>query len=73
MTITENKEKLNGHISWIGDGNNVLHDLLLASVSMGHDFSYATPLGYEPDKMIIDSKLDGVLPLLNLDKEGIKK
>ena len=54
MTITENKEKLNGHISWIGDGNNVLHDLLLASVSLGHDFSYATPLGYEPDKMIIE-------------------
>ena len=26
-----------------------------------------------PDKMIIDSKLDGVLPLLNLDKERSKK
>ena len=26
-----------------------------------------------PDKMIIDSKLEGVLPLLNLDKEGVKK
>ncbi len=53
MTITENKEKVNGHVTWIGDGNNVLHDLLLASVSMGHDFSYATPVGYEPDEMVI--------------------
>ena len=26
-----------------------------------------------PDKMIIDSKVDGVLPFLNLDKEGVKK
>ena len=26
-----------------------------------------------PDKMIIDSKVDGVLPLLNLDKKGVKK
>tara|TARA_Y100000588_G_scaffold349323_1_gene399609 strand:- start:698 stop:1663 length:966 start_codon:yes stop_codon:yes gene_type:complete len=26
-----------------------------------------------PDKMIIDSKLEGVLPLLNLDKEGVEK
>ena len=26
-----------------------------------------------PDKMIIDSELDGVLPLLNLDKEAVKK
>ena len=26
-----------------------------------------------PDKMIIDSKLEGVLPLLNLDKDGVKK
>ena len=26
-----------------------------------------------PDKMIIDSKLEGVLPLLNLDKKGGEK
>ena len=49
MTITEHKKMVNGHISWVGDGNNVLHDLLLASVSMGHDVSYATPVGFEPD------------------------
>jgi ornithine carbamoyltransferase len=54
MTITEHKEKVNGHISWVGDGNNVFHDLLLASVSMGHDVHYATPIGFEPDKTILE-------------------
>ena len=54
MTITEHKKNVNGHISWVGDGNNVFHDLLLASVSMGHDVSYATPIGYEPNATIID-------------------
>lgn len=53
MTITEHKKKVNGHISWVGDGNNVFHDLLLASVSMGHDVSYATPVGFEPDSEIL--------------------
>jgi ornithine carbamoyltransferase len=43
MAITENKKDLNGHISWVGDGNNVLHDLLLAGVILGHDVKYATP------------------------------
>ncbi len=55
MTITEHKKKVNGHISWVGDGNNVFHDLLLASVSMGHDVTYATPIGYEPNTEILKS------------------
>jgi ornithine carbamoyltransferase len=53
MTITENKKELDGHISWVGDGNNVLHDLLLAGVSLGHDVKYATPEGMEPNKDVI--------------------
>jgi ornithine carbamoyltransferase len=53
MAITENKKELNGHISWVGDGNNVLHDLLLAGVSLGHDVKYATPEGMEPNREVI--------------------
>jgi ornithine carbamoyltransferase len=53
MTITENKKELDGHIAWVGDGNNVLHDLLLAGVSLGHDVKYATPKGMEPNKDVI--------------------
>mgnify|MGYP000256149410 CR=1 FL=1 len=54
MVITENKKDMKGHISWVGDGNNVLHDLLLAGVSLGHDVKYATPEGMEPNVEVIE-------------------
>ena len=57
MAITENKKDLNGHISWVGDGNNVLHDLLLAGVILGHDVKYATPEGMEPNQEVVDLSL----------------
>ena len=57
MAITENDKKLKGHISWVGDGNNVLHDLLLAGVILGHDVKYATPKGMEPNQEVIDRAL----------------
>ena len=53
MTIVENIGDLDGHIAWVGDGNNVLHDLVLASAIMGIDVKFATPKGFEPDEDII--------------------
>ena len=40
-------------VSWVGDGNNVLHDLMLACGMLGIDFHYAFPKGFEPDKGIV--------------------
>jgi len=40
-------------LAWVGDGNNVLHDLLLGSVKLGMSVNIATPKGYEPDSNII--------------------
>ncbi len=53
MTITEFGQKDAGHIAWVGDGNNVLHDLVLAGVALGHDVKYATPEGMEPDSGVM--------------------
>ena len=53
MTIVENSEKMDGHVSWVGDGNNVLHDLLLGSAILGYDIKYATPEGLEPNDSVI--------------------
>jgi len=53
MTIVEHAERVNGHVAWVGDGNNVLHDLVIGAVAMGHDVKYATPSGFEPDEQII--------------------
>jgi ornithine carbamoyltransferase len=55
MTVMEafdTDEKL--RVSWVGDGNNVLHDLMLASVMLGHDVAYAVPKGYEPAEDVVD-------------------
>ncbi len=46
-------------VAWVGDGNNVLHDLMLGSVKMGMNVNIATPTGYEPnaDIMALTMKL----------------
>ncbi len=53
MTIVENGAKVNGHVAWVGDGNNVLHDLVLGCAILGYDVKYATPQGFEPDNNVI--------------------
>jgi len=41
-------------IAWVGDGNNVLNDLMLGSLKMGMHVQVATPTGYEPDAIIME-------------------
>ena len=53
MTIVERSANENGHVAWIGDGNNVLHDLVLASAILGFDVKYATPNGFEPNERVM--------------------
>ncbi len=54
MTILEKKESLEGlKIAWVGDGNNVLHDLMLAGAMAGCHVHWAVPKGYEPDADIV--------------------
>jgi len=40
-------------LAWVGDGNNVLHDLMLGSVKLGMNVQIATPTGYEPNAEIL--------------------
>ena len=55
MTIKEKFEDLKGiKIAWVGDGNNVLHDLILASAILGCDIYWAVPEGYEPDASVVE-------------------
>ncbi|MGH2726868.1 MAG: ornithine carbamoyltransferase, partial [Actinomycetota bacterium] len=49
LTIREAKGKLNGiRLTYVGDGNNVAHSLLLAGALAGMHVAVATPPGYEP-------------------------
>ena len=52
LTIIESKGSLGNHLklAYIGDGNNVLHALLLACAKVGINVSAACPQGYEPSQ-----------------------
>jgi len=55
MTIMERNPSLEGErVAWVGDGNNVLHDLMLACAMLGIDCVWAVPKGYEPDTDVVD-------------------
>lgn len=40
-------------LTYVGDGNNVAHSLLLAAALLGSKFRMATPKGYGPNKRIL--------------------
>lgn len=53
MTILEHKGGLKGlKLAFIGDGNNVAHELLYGGAKVGMDIVIASPGGYEPDPVV---------------------
>lgn len=40
-------------MAYVGDGNNVLHSLLLMAPFVGVDLHYSCPIGYQPDAEIL--------------------
>jgi ornithine carbamoyltransferase len=40
-------------LAFVGDGNNVAHSLMLATLRLGMNFSLATPVGYEPHAEVV--------------------
>jgi ornithine carbamoyltransferase len=56
LTVQEHvSEKLGGKIlAYIGDGNNVVHSLLIAGAKMGMDVRVASPAGYKPDGEVVE-------------------
>lgn len=55
LTIYEHKGKLEGIIlAYIGDGNNMVHSLMIGGAKLGMEVRVATPIGYEPKKEVIE-------------------
>ncbi|MGB1588545.1 MAG: ornithine carbamoyltransferase [Poseidonia sp.] len=55
MTVMEHHEDTEDlTVAWVGDGNNVLHDLMLACAMLGIDIRYACPEGYEPAEDVVE-------------------
>lgn len=55
VTILEAKDRLTGlKLTYIGDGNNVAHSLLVVAGKLGINMSIGCPEGYEPDPEIVE-------------------
>lgn len=53
LTLLEHKEKLEGlKITFIGDGNNMVHSWMEAAEKIPFSFALACPKGYEPNRDI---------------------
>ena len=54
LTIQEHKGRLAGlKMTYIGDGNNMAHSLLIGGAKMGLHVVIASPEGYKPDPQIV--------------------
>ncbi|NHN33904.1 ornithine carbamoyltransferase [Paenibacillus agricola] len=59
QTILEHKGHLRGlKVAYIGDGNNMVHSLMMGAAKLGIDFAVASPQGYEPNAGIVASTMD---------------
>lgn len=55
LTIQENFNTLSGiTVTYLGDGNNVAHSLILGGALMGMKVRIATPDGYQPNSTIVE-------------------
>lgn len=67
-------------IAWVGDANNVLHDLAIGAAKMGVDVAVATPKGYEISSKMMEIiqqarsgvKSPGSITQTNVPEEAVK-
>ena len=56
FTLLERRGRLAGlKIAYVGDGNNVCHELMFGAVKLGLAMSVASPPGYQPNQLIVKS------------------
>lgn len=54
QTIIERKGNLEGlKLAYIGDGNNMVHSLMIGAAKLGVNIAVASPAGYEPDENVV--------------------
>jgi ornithine carbamoyltransferase len=56
FTLRERRGSLEGlKVAYVGDGNNVCHELMFGAVKLGLAMSVGCPEGYEPNHLIVKS------------------
>jgi ornithine carbamoyltransferase len=59
LTLIERFGDVKGScLTYVGDGNNVAHSLLLTCACLGSSIRVATPPGYEPNPQIVEAALE---------------
>ncbi len=54
LTLMQRYKELKGlKLTYVGDGNNMLHSLLLLAPALGVEVHYACPKGYEPSSLVV--------------------
>lgn len=54
QTLMQRYRELHGlKLAYVGDGNNMLHSLLLLAPTLGIEVHYACPRGYEPSSLVV--------------------
>lgn len=72
QTVAENRPVAGSTITYVGDGNNVCHSLMLASTMSGAHFRVAGPPGYEPsDTVIAEARKHGSVDLFEDPEEAV--
>ncbi|HEY9688024.1 MAG TPA: ornithine carbamoyltransferase [Coleofasciculaceae cyanobacterium] len=55
LTVQEHFGKFKGHkLTYVGDGNNMAHSLLLGCAMVGMDVTIASPSGYQPSPAVVE-------------------
>ncbi|MEF3305182.1 ornithine carbamoyltransferase [Paenibacillus sp. GYB003] len=79
QTVLEKKGRLAGlKIAYIGDGNNMVHSLMMGAAKLGLHMAVASPEGYDPDPEVAQNsrenaaKTGGSLLLTRDPKEAIE-
>ena len=56
QTYVEHRGSIDGRtVTWVGDGNNMCHSYINAAEQFNFNLKIATPKGYEPDELIVES------------------
>lgn len=72
MTLAEHRPLQESTVAFLGDGNNVCHSLMLATVKAGGAIRVATPPGYEPDAVVVEeARSHGDVMLTDEPREAV--
>lgn len=73
LTLRECKGLRDRKVTYVGDGNNVCHSLMLLCAKMGVRFAAATPEGYAPETSVVEmARQDGEVELFHDPHDAVR-